>query len=348
MFSSVRSRRGFTLVELLVVIAIIGVLVALLLPAVQSAREASRRTKCMNNLKQLGLAMHNFHDVYLRFPSSGWYDWCRAMPNAVPTGMSAGDWGQNGCIVAYGNVNSFSNGPVVANQPTGQPWPAPPQQAAGWPFQLLPYVEQNAAQNLGGGHIRNTGLPAYVCPSRRPPSQRLTLGSALGAKPNCYATPYFGPVSRDANTIRNTEASFFGIIVPSEPPAANTGRGDHVVRMASITDGTSNTLLLGEKWLRPDQYLTGAWMDDHNFASAHDQDHLRIADEPPVKDTNNNPLTGVRVAQGDNNPCCDYWRDAFTRNPSPRLGSYFGGPHPGGMNCVLADGSVRGINWTIT
>lgn len=353
MFSRVRSRvptspRAFTLVELLVVIAIIGVLVALLLPAVQSAREASRRVKCMNNLKQLGIAMHNFHDVYHRFPSSGWYDWCRAMPNAVPTGMNAGDWGQNGCIVAYAGVNSYSNGPVVANQPTGTPWPAPPQQAAGWPFQLLPYVEQNAAQNQAGGHIRNTGLPAFVCPSRRPPGQRLTLGSAVGAKPNCYAAPYFGPVSRDANTIFRTEASFFGIIVPAEPPAANTGRGDMVVRMASITDGTSNTLLLGEKWLRPDQYLTGAWMDDHNFASSLDQDHTRIADEPPLKDTNNNPTTGQRVAQGDNNPCCDWWRDPLNRSPAPRLGSYFGGAHPGGMSALFADGSVRGINWTIT
>src|SRR5438552_506783 len=263
-------RRGFTLVELLVVIAIIGVLVALLLPAVQSAREASRKTKCLNNLKQLGLSMHNFHDVYGRMPSAGWFQWCNAMPSVVPTGMTAADWPQTGCIVEYSlggsKVNSFSSGPLVSSQPTGTPWSSPPRQAASWTFQILPYIEQTTAQNQSGGFVRNTVLPAFVCPTRHP-LRKLMKDSAAGGAPLDYAAPYYGPQQSDLNTIKNFATSFVGIIVPAEPPEAGRGMPDTVVRLAMVTDGTSNTLLLGEKWMRPDQYLYGAWNDDHNLLS---------------------------------------------------------------------------------
>jgi prepilin-type N-terminal cleavage/methylation domain-containing protein len=357
------SRRGFTLVELLVVIAIIGVLVALLLPAVQSAREASRRAKCFNNLKQFGIAMHNFADVHGRFPSAGWYEWCNAIPRAKPPSMPADLWGQNGCINSWNNntLNSYSAGPVDgAQQPTGPAWSAPPNQGAGWPFQLLPYLEQQGIMNQAAADIRNITISVLVCPTRRSPNARF-VGSgtanttaAAGGRPLCYAAPYFGPVVGGPAAKRDDPTVFLGIIVPSEPNgltlshrSPNISMKDSPVRMAQVTDGTSNTLLLGEKWLRPDQYLTGSWQDDHNLSSSLDPDGIRLGDVSPVKDTRNNPLTGTLVLPSDNNPCCDWWRDPMTRLPSPRLGSYFGGAHPGGMSAMMADGSVRSISWNV-
>jgi prepilin-type N-terminal cleavage/methylation domain-containing protein/prepilin-type processing-associated H-X9-DG protein len=347
-----RRREAFTLIELLVVIAIIAILIGLLVPAVQKVRESAARAQCSNNLKQLGLATQSFHDVYKRFPSAGWYEWCNALPSSRPSYIPASEWGQNGCVVQYRDasgalVNSFSNGPVVNGQPTGTPWKAPPQQAASWPFQIMPFVEEQAAQNQAGGLVRNTPQVSFVCPSRRSPGVRLTNGSALGGTPLDYAAPYFGPQSRDINVMRNTPGTFWAIIVPSEPPKAR-GMPDVPVRMLSITDGTSNTILFGEKWLRPDQYSTGAWNDDHNYASAVDQDTLRIGDQPPVRDSTQNPFTNVDVSSGTNNPCCDWWRDPDNRLPSPRLGSRFGSAHSAGMNVVMADGSVHFLQFGIS
>ena len=89
-------------------------------------------------------------------------------------------------------------------------------------------------------------------------------------------------------------------------------------------------------------------MDDHNLISSLDQDGMRVGDRAPIRDTNNNPYTGVPVTDAQNNPCCDWWRDPTTRSPSPRVGSYFGGAHPAGMNSLMADGSVRVISWSIS
>ena len=132
-FSGPAARAGFTLVELLVVITIIGILIALLLPAVQAAREAARRTQCSNNLKQIGLACLNHENAYGIFPDGGEQYW----------------------------VGRTITGGIPAN---------PPKQNWGWPYQILPYLEQQAVWSLtDDADVIKTPIAGYFCPSRRRP-----------------------------------------------------------------------------------------------------------------------------------------------------------------------------------
>lgn len=127
-----KCRKAFTLVELLVVISIIGVLIGLLLPAVQSAREASRHTQCTNHLKQIGLAFQNHHSSHGSFPTGGW-NW-----NDAPT---------------------YVNGRPMSG----------PEQKAGWGFQILPYAEARNIWEAGPVEAIGTPISFFFCPTRRSP-----------------------------------------------------------------------------------------------------------------------------------------------------------------------------------
>jgi prepilin-type N-terminal cleavage/methylation domain-containing protein len=334
-------RWGFTLVELLVVIAIIGVLVALLLPAIQAAREAARRSECQNKLKQMGLAAQNF--VSAR--------------NVFPTG---GD----------------GAGPVLENYlKNGKP-NGPNQQGLGWGFQLLPYLEQNAVYGLSTTiDVKATVVPLYNCPSRRGPTRSQEFngipGPTVVLSDYAAATPCtcktsacaakFNPVDSVPLSARNVAANlttanaysfFFGKYQPATQPddmvydgvivrtpwkfnsnpslAAYAKNVPWAVKPAQVSDGLSNTILFGEKYVHPDWYAGGIFVysDDRGWTDGWDPDSMRSTCFQPMPDNDpqgNNPTI---VA-----PLIDAW--------------YFGSAHTGVWNSVYADGSVHTMRYDV-
>ena len=219
--------RGFTLVELLVVIAIIGILIALLLPAVQAAREAARRSQCLNNLKQTALALHNYHDVNKRFP-----------PMAVPTN-SPGGWNQVG-----GDFRS-------------EFW------SATWVTMILPMMEQSALADQYDPRLPSAAQPAVTgspIPTLRCPSDdnsehvaAMTVGNYSGAryaKGNIAANCGGGWCNENGGANGCNGSVSWGLRSPNKGLMSSRCDGVDQLRwgatMASVRDGTSNTIFLAE------------------------------------------------------------------------------------------------------
>jgi prepilin-type N-terminal cleavage/methylation domain-containing protein len=313
-----RRSRAFTLVELLVVIAIIGVLVALLLPAVQAAREAARRTQCQNHLKQLGLSALNYEGAQKAFPSSGWgWRWM-------------GD----------------------PDQGTGE------DQPGSWLYGLLPYIEQSGITTLAKGmapaqkrielsKLAVTPITMMNCPSRRS-STPFTYYYTNDAYRNinrptvAVRGDYGACMSGKLNHADNQQDGL------SDPPTIAVGMGafpwdryeyaqDKVtkqytvlrfdgvihyrtpVKLQEISDGLSQTYLFGEKFLESTQYETGtASYDDQSYWVGHDRDICLSAFYAPLADT-----IGI---------------DGTFR---------FGSAHPTVFQMVYCDGSVHSIAYEI-
>jgi len=301
--TSLRNRSGFTLIELLVVIAIIAILIGLLLPAVQKVREAAARMSCSNNLKQLGLALHGYHDANNKMPPG-------CATDAPPFGISGGGWGSS------------------------------------WKVYILPYIEQDNIfkqwQFTGSSGYTNTTnlvlthnltIKTYRCPSSPLPDFQTNLANGGGY--TRMFTSYMGIAGSTLDSTQQATGSGIisagGILYPGSQ-----------VTMVGITDGTSNTIMVGEQ-----------------------SDHLR--------DTNNAPVTGSWLAITSAGP--HGWAMGIDRNnPPPAAGdrsfncittrwpiNYRGAGnnggngtndntgnnipmssgHTGGAMCLFADGGVR-------
>jgi prepilin-type N-terminal cleavage/methylation domain-containing protein len=310
--------RGFTLIELLVVIAIIGILIALLLPAVQKVREAANRAKCTNNLKQIGLACHNFHDTAGFFPTSGYgirdtgtpsgYDWIgydQIDPNGLPYYISRV---QNGSL-AHRGLGRPDRAPIV--QPGSAFW------------SMLEYIEQGNAYRARDYSIQ---IQTYLCPSRGRQGPQVAPEPVDPIYDGTYGQSDMFVNEGHANLWGKTDYAINRYVSP-------TGVSLKPIAIKDITDGTSNTLLVGEKAMDVVLYNTGTWWYDEPALSGGTGGTSRSG-----YDSNNKvfvpfyPDHALRSEEHDG-------KEFFTGNG----GGAFGSVHPGGVLFVLCDGSVRSI-----
>jgi prepilin-type processing-associated H-X9-DG protein len=263
------------------VIAIVGVLLALLLPAVQKAREAAHRMSCANNLKQIGLGLTQFHDTYGVLPSNGGWDGKQTIlgVSGSPTTIYTIWSGDPGSTIYWG---------------VGDPTLSPQAQTGCWAYAILPFLEQG---DMYRQRMWTQPLKLYICPSRRAAAAVVPVDDANGI--------YWG----GGWAWGKTDYAGNGLIL--------RGRFE-CMRLAQLTDGTSQTVLVGEKAFDRRVNIPTSWLNDEPFF------------------TGGSGGTGRRGSQ--------VVPDAFG---NPAADSGWGSPHPGGTQCVFADGSVHLISFTI-
>ena len=291
------------MIELLVVIAIIAILIALLLPAVQQAREAARRVQCKNHLKQFALAMMLHEEQTGAFPSGGW----------------GAHWAPH------------------PDRGTGL------QQPGGWGYALLPFLDQKALYKLGAdgtdAEIRKTNaarittpLQIWNCPSRRSAQAYTTLDTRWFYQTPLLSDPVAVSIRNDYAVNGGDWVALYGTGPLTLEEADNgsftfTSPNKHngimfvrwMAKLRDITDGTSHTYMIGEKYVNPEYYTEGVSIgDNQNPYNGDDRDVVCWTKDPPRQDSH-----GFESSE------------------------LFGCAHPGGLNMAMCDGSVRIINYTI-
>lgn len=277
-------KRGFTLIELLVVIAIIAILIALLLPAVQQAREAARRTQCKNNMKQLGIALHNYHDQHKRFP-----------PYCVAGGVVNQEVNRNWCYATM-ILPFLDQAPLYNQLNVGQ-------------TNLIPQTNMTntrdySTSNAGSQEkLFTTKIPGYFCPSAN--------GGDLNQFQNNLGTMMYA----------------MNAIIAVQP---SNNVGARATAISDITDGTSNTLLMGEKSLMSAPFVSvGAIWGAGRICG----NRLTIV---AAQCRMNTPFDGTLNAAN----FCYVENSPSTLVSRASLSS----PHEGGAHMLMCDGSVRFVS----
>jgi prepilin-type N-terminal cleavage/methylation domain-containing protein len=306
-----RSSRGFTLIELLVVIAIIAILIGLLLPAVQKVREAAARMQCSNNLKQIGLAYHNYNTAYQTFPQGG--------EDGRPTGQP---W-QTCCNWDDQNVSALNAAGQKENR-----------DGFNWRYYILPYIEQDNLYNtVSRSTLYATTTKIYYCPSRRPP---ILVGGTARCDYNGNAGTQFSNGTPSATATDASSGLTDGVVIRT-----SAGR----MTLGMITDGTSNTVLIAEKWLSPAHYTDGNDGGDNEpwCNAGWDECIVRIGAGTFSYPFNNGTATVTMTVNRTPQP------DRLAPNTSTTIwNQQFGGPHTSGVQVVLCDGSVRNVSFSIS
>lgn len=305
-----RRTSGFTLVELLVVIAIIGVLVALLLPAVQAAREAARRTSCNNNLKQYGLALHNYHDTYQQFPPAG------------------ANWG-NPQIGWQVQILPFAEQGALYDACYAQDKPgASPNNGGIWYESIIP-SPSNPNQRA-----REVNVPYAFCPSD--PGLRSRDGYAQTSYTGNLGSQRTPSASSSCDIYMTPDVHYEGVqggadhgnSTSPEQISGMFGRLGPKISISNVTDGTSNVFFVGEI-LNQCHDHTGGWWNYNGMGNAHASTSVPL-----------NDFTTCPPSMKASNPNC--------RNPNNWNYSWgFRSRHPGGAQFLLVDGSARFVSQTI-